>query len=62
MVGGGDTAEQIINKLREVEVMLSQRTAVTVGNKKIGLAIILYTAEEKNAAVKGVTNGWRLHG
>ena len=32
------TPEQIINKLREAEILLSQGTAIAVVNKKMGVA------------------------
>jgi putative transposase len=37
MVRKGYTAEQIINKLREVEILLSQGSTVGVASKKIGV-------------------------
>jgi len=37
MARKGYTAEQIINKLREVEILLSQGTTVGVASKKIGV-------------------------
>jgi transposase-like protein len=37
MARKGYTTEQIINKLREVEILLSQGTTVGVASKKIGV-------------------------
>ena len=37
MVRKGVTAEQIINKLREVEILLSQGSTIGVASKKIGV-------------------------
>ncbi len=37
MVRKGYTAEQIINKLREVEIILSQGSTVGIASKKIGV-------------------------
>jgi putative transposase len=38
MAKKGYTPEQIINKLREAEVMLSQGTSISVVSKKIGVS------------------------
>ena len=48
-----NTPEQIINKLREAEIMLSQGTTVALICKKIGVTDRLTTAGEKNMAVCG---------
>ena len=37
MVRKGYTAEQIINKLREVEIILSQGSTIGIASKKIGI-------------------------
>lgn len=37
MIRNGYTAEQIINKLREVEILLSQGSTVGTASKKIGV-------------------------
>ena len=37
MVRKGYTAEQIINKLREVELLISQRSTIGIASKKIGV-------------------------
>ena len=37
MVRKGYTAEQIINKLREVEIILSQGATIGIASKKIGV-------------------------
>jgi transposase-like protein len=37
MVRKGYTAEQIINKLREVEILLSQGSTIGIASKKIGV-------------------------
>ena len=37
MVRKGYTAEQIINKLREVEILLSQGATIGIASKKIGV-------------------------
>ena len=37
MVRKGYTAEQIINKLREVEIILSQGSTIGIASKKIGV-------------------------
>ena len=38
----GYTAEQIINKLREAEILLSQGNTVTVVTRKIGISDVTY--------------------
>jgi putative transposase len=42
MVRKGYTAEQIINKLREAEVLLSQGNTIGVVSKKIGVSNFTY--------------------
>jgi transposase-like protein len=42
MVRKGYTAEQIINKLREAEVLLSQGNTIGVVSKKIGVSDFTY--------------------
>ena len=42
MVRKGYTPEQIINKLREAEVMLSQEATVAAVSKKIGVSDYTY--------------------
>ena len=37
MVRKGYTAEQIINKLREVELLISQGSTISIASKKIGV-------------------------
>ena len=42
MVGKGYTAEQIINKLREAEILLSQGNTISVITRKIGVSDYTY--------------------
>ena len=42
MVRKGYTPEQIINKLREAEILLSQGATVAVVSKKIGISDYTY--------------------
>jgi putative transposase len=42
MVRKGYTAEQIINKLREAEILLSQGNSVSVVTRKIGISDYTY--------------------
>jgi putative transposase len=48
-----NTPEQIINKLREAEIMLSQGTTITLICKKIGVTDQTYYLGEKNMAACG---------
>jgi transposase-like protein len=42
MVKKGYTPEQIINKLREAEILLSQGETIVVASKKIGVSAHTY--------------------
>jgi putative transposase len=50
MAKKGYTPEQIINKLREAEIMFSQGATLTITLKKIGLSTLPTTASVKNMA------------
>ena len=51
MVKKGYTPEQIINKLREAEILLSQGSSVTEASRKIGIVEQTYYRWRKEYAV-----------
>jgi transposase-like protein len=55
-----NTPEQIINKLREAEVMLSQGATVTVVSKKIGVSDYTYYRWRKEYGGMRVDQAHRL--
>jgi len=55
MVRKGYTAEQIINKLREAEILLSQGNTVSVTTRKIGVSDYTYYRWRKEYG------GMRIH-
>ncbi len=60
MVKKGYTPEQIINKLREAEVMLSQGSTLTVILKKIGVSDATYYRWRKDYGGMRVDQARRL--
>jgi len=60
MVRKGYTPEQIINKLREAEVMLSQGAAIAVISKKIGVSDHTYYRWRKEYGGMRVDQAHRL--
>jgi transposase-like protein len=60
MVRKGYTPEQIINKLREAEVLLSQGAAVAVVSKKIGVSDYTYYRWRKEYGGMRVDQAHRL--
>jgi putative transposase len=60
MVKKGYTPEQIINKLREAEVMLSQGTTLSVILKKIGISDVTYYRWRKEYGGMRVDQAKRL--
>ena len=60
MVRKGYTPEQIINKLREVEIMLSQEATLTVILKKIGVSDATYYRWRKEYGGMRVEQAKRL--
>ena len=60
MVRKGYTAEQIINKLREAEVLLSQGNTIGVVSKKIGVSDFTYYRWRKEYGGMRVEQAKRL--
>jgi transposase-like protein len=60
MVKKGYTPEQIINKLREAEVMLSQGTTLSIILKKIGISDVTYYRWRKEYGGMRVDQAKRL--
>jgi transposase-like protein len=60
MVKKGFTAEQIINKLREAEIMLSQGETLAVVSKKIGVSSHTYYRWRKEYGGMRVEQARRL--
>jgi putative transposase len=60
MVRKGSTPEQIINKLREAEILLSQGNAVSVVTKKIGVSDYTYYRWRKEYGGMRVDQAKRL--
>ncbi len=60
MVRKGYTAEQIINKLREAEVLLSQGNTIGVVSKKIGVSDYTYYRWRKEYGGMTVDQAHRL--
>jgi transposase-like protein len=60
MVRKGYTPEQIINKLREAEVLLSQGTTIAVVTKKIGVSDYTYYRWRKEYGGMRVDQAQRL--
>jgi putative transposase len=56
----GYTPEQIINKLREAEMLISQGTAVGVTCKKIGVSDYTYYRWRKEYGGMGIDQAHRL--
>jgi len=62
MVKKGYTPEQIINKLREAEILLNQGSTVAVVSKKIGVSAHTYYRWRKEYGGLGVDQARRLKG
>jgi putative transposase len=60
MVRKGYTPEQIINKLREAEILLSQGNAIGVVSKKIGVSDYTYYRWRKEYGGMSVDQAHRL--
>ena len=60
MVKKGYKPEQIINKLREAEILLSQGETITVISKKIGVSAYTYYRWRKEYGGMGVDQARRL--
>ena len=60
MVRKGYTAEQIINKLREAEILLSQGNTVSVTTRKIGVSDYTYYRWRKEYGGMRVDQAKRL--
>jgi len=60
MVRKGYTPEQIISKLREAEVLLSQGATVSEASKKIGVTEQTYYRWRKEYGGMRVEQAWRL--
>lgn len=60
MVRKGYTPEQIINKLREAEILLSQGTTIAVITKKIGVSDYTYYRWRKEYGGMRVDQAQRL--
>jgi putative transposase len=60
MVRKGYTAEQIINKLREVEILLSQGSTIGVASKKIGVTEQTYYRWRKEYGAMRIEQAKRL--
>ena len=60
MVRKGYTAEQIINKLREAEILLSQGEAIALVSKKIGVSDHTYYRWRKEYGGMRVEQARRL--
>jgi putative transposase len=60
MVRKGYTAEQIINKLREAEILLSQGATIAVVSKKIGVSDCTYYRWRKGYGDMRVDQAHRL--
>ena len=60
MVKKGYTPEQIINKLREAEILLSQGTTIAVVSKKIGVSDYAYYRWRKEYGGMRVDQAHRL--
>ena len=60
MVKKGYTAEQIINKLREAEILLSQGETVAAISKKIGVSVHTYYRWRKEYGGMRVDQARRL--
>ena len=62
MVRKGYTAEQIINKLREVEILLSQGSTIGIASKKIGVTEQTYYRWRKEYGGMRIEQAKRLKG
>ena len=60
MVRKGYTAEQIINKLRETEILLSQAATINEASKKIGVSEYTYYRWRKEYGGMRVDQAHRL--
>jgi len=60
MAKKGYTPEQIINKLREAEILLSQGETVALASKKIGVSVHTYYRWRKEYGVTRVDKSRRL--
>jgi len=62
MVRKGYTAEQVINKLREVEILLSQGATIGAASKKIGVTEQTYYRWRKEYGGMRIEQAKRLKG
>jgi putative transposase len=60
MVKKGYTPEQIINKLREAEIMLSQGSTISIVSKKIGVSDYTYYRWRKEYGGMRIDQAHRL--
>ena len=60
MVRKGYTSEQIINKLREVEILLSQGSTIGMASKKIGVTEQTYYRWRKDSGGMRIEQAKRL--
>ena len=62
MAKKGYTPEQIINKLREAEILLNQGATIAIVSKKIGVSDYTYYRWRKEYGGMGVEQARRLKG